>query len=276
MRKLLRVLLFVAVIASLAQSAHALYQWVDENGILHISDFPPPAKYLPKEEPPAPETPAPTPAPVKPASPPPAVPQTAPASPAPKPVPAPVTAPRTTIPAPSTRAAATAQTAPSTTVQRPASAPTATAQAVPRQPVPITAPPPTASKPSPFTREEQAAAGLIAAFLGGFMMIIIGIAVVFYVYFSLCLYKIAQKARFEAAWAAWVPILQVWPVLGSAGKPVWWFIFFFVPLINIIVGVYVWMCISENLGKSKWLGLLTLVPIANLILPGYLAFSGSD
>ena len=36
------------------------------------------------------------------------------------------------------------------------------------------------------------------------------------------------------------------------------------------------MCISENLGKDKWLGLLMLVPIANLIYLGILAFSKQD
>ncbi len=35
------------------------------------------------------------------------------------------------------------------------------------------------------------------------------------------------------------------------------------------------MCIAENMGKSKWLGLLVLVPILNIVLPGYLAFSKS-
>jgi hypothetical protein len=33
------------------------------------------------------------------------------------------------------------------------------------------------------------------------------------------------------------------------------------------------MCISENLGKNKWLGLLMLVPIVNFVWLGILAFS---
>jgi hypothetical protein len=124
--------------------------------------------------------------------------------------------------------------------------------------------------------QAQPPAGLIAALIGGFMMFFIGIAVLFYVYFSLCLYKIAQKVNFEAAWAAWVPILQLWPFVGAAGKPIWWILLLFIPLVGIIIGVYLWMSICENLGKSKWLGLLVLVPVANLVLPGYLAFSRSD
>jgi hypothetical protein len=47
----------------------------------------------------------------------------------------------------------------------------------------------------------------------------------------------------------------------------------FIPLLNIIVIVYLWMCISENLGRNKWLGLLWLVPLINLVFIGFLAFS---
>ena len=36
------------------------------------------------------------------------------------------------------------------------------------------------------------------------------------------------------------------------------------------------MCISENLGKDKWFGLLMLVPVVNLIYLGMLAFSKQD
>jgi hypothetical protein len=36
------------------------------------------------------------------------------------------------------------------------------------------------------------------------------------------------------------------------------------------------MCICENLGRNKWLGLLILVPIVSLILPGILAFSKNE
>lgn len=34
-----------------------------------------------------------------------------------------------------------------------------------------------------------------------------------------------------------------------------------------------WMAIAEKRGKPSWWGILTIVPVANLIVPGYLAFS---
>ena len=36
------------------------------------------------------------------------------------------------------------------------------------------------------------------------------------------------------------------------------------------------MCIVENLGRNKWLGLLILVPIVNLVYMGVLAFSKQE
>jgi magnesium-transporting ATPase (P-type) len=116
----------------------------------------------------------------------------------------------------------------------------------------------------------------MAAFAAGFIVVILAFVLLFFLYFSYCLYRIAKRLNREEAWAAWVPILQLWPLVTAAGKPVWWTILLFIPLVNAVLSVYLWMCISENIGKSKWLGLLMLVPLANLVLPGYLAFSRSD
>ena len=100
--------------------------------------------------------------------------------------------------------------------------------------------------------------------------------IVGYLYFSLCLYFIARKLNVSNAWIAWVPLFQIMTLLESASRPLWWALLFFVPIVNLIVPIYLWMCISENLGKNKWLGLLMLAPIANLIYLGMLAFSKQD
>jgi hypothetical protein len=34
-----------------------------------------------------------------------------------------------------------------------------------------------------------------------------------------------------------------------------------------------WMAISEARGKPNWWGILTIVPILNFVVPGYLAWS---
>ncbi len=119
------------------------------------------------------------------------------------------------------------------------------------------------------------AAGM-AALAGGFLLIALVIGLAFYIYYSLCMYLIAKKLNVAEAWMSWVPILNLWPFLSSAGKPCWWVLLLFIPLVNVIVMIYLWMCICENLGRNKWLGLLILVPIVNMILPGILAFSKNE
>ena len=101
---------------------------------------------------------------------------------------------------------------------------------------------------------------------------IIGIAI--YVYLAFCLQTIARKTNTEKGWLAWIPIANVYLMCKIAGKPGWWLVFFFIPIANVVFGVIVWMGIAEARDKNKWLGILMIVPIANLVVPGYLAFFG--
>ncbi|HYA12483.1 MAG TPA: DUF5684 domain-containing protein [Thermodesulfovibrionales bacterium] len=114
--------------------------------------------------------------------------------------------------------------------------------------------------------------GLLAGF--GIMLIILEIAL--YIYFCLCLFFIAKKLDVPAPWIAWIPLIQLWTVVSSANKPWWWVLLLLVPIVNIIVGIYLWVCITENLGRNKWLGLLMLVPIVNFVFLGILAFSKTE
>ena len=94
-----------------------------------------------------------------------------------------------------------------------------------------------------------------------------------YVYLGLTLHFIANKTGTQDAWMAWVPILNVYLMCRIAGKPGWWVVLFFIPIVNIIMSVLVWMGIAEARNKPAWLGVLMLVPIANLVIPAHLAFS---
>lgn len=119
------------------------------------------------------------------------------------------------------------------------------------------------------------------ALIGKFGILIAALGILFYIYFSLCLYKIAGKLDVSAAWTAWVPLVQIWTIVAAAGKPWWWLLIlvlsaiipFAGPIISGIVSIYLWVCITENLGRNKWLGLLMIVPLVNLVWPGILAFS---
>ena len=87
---------------------------------------------------------------------------------------------------------------------------------------------------------------------------------------------IAKKLGVSAPWIAFIPLVQIWTVVSCAGKPWWWILLLFIPLVNIYCGIVIWLSITENMGKNKWLGLLMLLPIVNFVFIGYLAFSKTE
>jgi len=117
-----------------------------------------------------------------------------------------------------------------------------------------------------YQQMEPAAAAAIRIIY--FIVFVVG-----YVYFAICLMKIAKKTDTENGWFAWIPILNVFLMLMIAKKPLWWFILMLIPIVNWIIGIIVWMAIAGARGKPNWIGILMIVPFVNVIIPGYLAFS---
>jgi ribosomal protein S27AE len=113
--------------------------------------------------------------------------------------------------------------------------------------------------------------GVFFGFLAFFFWF--SIMAAFYVYSSLALMLIAKKTNTPNSWMAWIPVLNFYLMVKIAQKSLIWFIMFFLPFLNIVAMVLVWGEISEKRGKPAWFGLLMLVPVANLILIGVLAFS---
>jgi hypothetical protein len=154
------------------------------------------------------------------------------------------------------------------------SAPPETAKVAP----PMRTQPPTVLPAFPKAKEfipgrfPQMLTGLMAGL--GMVFLVIGIAV--YLYSCLCIFIIAKKLNVPAPWTAWIPLVQLWTIVSSAGKPGWWVILLIIPIVGAIVYFYIWICITENLGKNKWLGLLMLLPVINLIFMGMLAFSKTE
>lgn len=94
-----------------------------------------------------------------------------------------------------------------------------------------------------------------------------------YVWFALCLHIIAKKTNTPNPWLAWIPIANIYLMCKVAGKPGWWTILFFIPLVNIVFTIIVWMGIAEARHQPSWLGILMIIPFVNFIIPGILAFS---
>jgi hypothetical protein len=96
---------------------------------------------------------------------------------------------------------------------------------------------------------------------------------IIYVYYAICLMVIANKTGTHNSWLAWIPIANIYLMCKVAGKPGWWVILFFIPFVNIVIAIIVWMKIAEARKKPGWLGILMIIPFVNLIIPGYLAFA---
>jgi hypothetical protein len=120
----------------------------------------------------------------------------------------------------------------------------------------------------------EAAIGALALFSGIFLTMLV-LAVIVYIIVALSLMRIAKRTNTENAWFAWIPILNLILMLQIAKRPMWWLIFFLVPIINI-VGVVLqfvlWIDIAKALGKSAVLGFFAgIIPI---IFVPLIAFSG--
>ena len=67
-------------------------------------------------------------------------------------------------------------------------------------------------------------------------------------------WKVFVKAG-KPGWAAIIPIYNVIVLLEIAGKPLWWILLFFIPLVNIVMGIIVSIAIAKNFGKSDAFGI---------------------
>lgn len=121
------------------------------------------------------------------------------------------------------------------------------------------------------------AAGGIALFAGGVFLFVILFILVIYVLMAISLMKIANRTGTPNAWFAWIPILNLVLMLQIADRPMWWLIFWLVPIVNIagiVLNFVIWIDIAKKLGKSAIWGILAILIL--IIFMPYLAFSKSD
>jgi hypothetical protein len=108
---------------------------------------------------------------------------------------------------------------------------------------------------------------------GPYFAIVLVIGLLVYAFCAYCLMVIANKTNTPNGWFAWIPILNYVLLLQIAKKPVWWFLLFFVPLVNFVILIMVMVAVCQARGKSGWLVLGLFIPLVNFGVLGYLAFS---
>ncbi len=65
------------------------------------------------------------------------------------------------------------------------------------------------------------------------------------------LWKVFQKAG-KPGWASIIPIYNIVVLLEMTGKPIWWVILMFIPIVNIAVGIVLWYSVSQSFGRDAW------------------------
>ena len=78
--------------------------------------------------------------------------------------------------------------------------------------------------------------------------IIIGVSIA--VLEIVALWFIFEKAK-EPGWAAIIPIYNVLMAIKVAGKPWWFFLLLFIPIVNIVIYIIILNGLSRNFGKDE-------------------------
>lgn len=185
--------------------------------------------------------PAETVAPVVPATPPVAAAQANPATPTTPQTATPPAAVSTTAPAP----AASPKDAPTAAVSTPAPAPAP-------QPAPAAT-----AKPRPAPRPTPEPGVVIPQFATGAattgVLIALAALAAFLLLLLVSFWKVFTKAG-QAGWKSLIPIYNVIVMLEIADCPLWWFLMFMIPVINLFFIVVMYIKLAERFGKGVLFG----------------------
>lgn len=80
----------------------------------------------------------------------------------------------------------------------------------------------------------------------------------------IAMWKIFQKAG-QPGWAAIIPVYNIYILLKIVGKPTWWLLLLFIPLVNIVIGIWITNMLSKSFGKDEAF-------TAGLILLGFIFY----
>ena len=72
----------------------------------------------------------------------------------------------------------------------------------------------------------------------------------------------------KPGWGAIIPFYNTYLLCKIAGRPGWWLILFFIPIVNIVIAIIVCLGIAENFGHGAGYGILLFffAPIMFLVL----------
>ncbi len=113
---------------------------------------------------------------------------------------------------------------------------------------------------------------------GSGLGIVFIIEIIIAIIMIVAMWKIFTKAG-KPGWASIIPFYNLYVLLEIAGKPGWWLILFFIPVVNLIIGIIAMVGLAANFGKGAGfvLGLIFLPFIFYPILAfGNIEYQGTQ
>ena len=104
----------------------------------------------------------------------------------------------------------------------------------------------------------------VMAFMAAYFLVILVVGIIMVV----ALWKVFTKAG-RPGWGALIPLYNTYLLIETSGKPGWWLILLFVPVVNVVVLIIVMLALAEAFGKSTVFaifGLVLFTPIGMLML----------
>ena len=87
------------------------------------------------------------------------------------------------------------------------------------------------------------------------------------------MWKVFTKAG-KPGWASIIPIYNMVVLLDIAGKPVWWIILFFIPIVNLIFAILTYVGLADRFGKGG--GFAVGLILLGIIFFPILGFGGAQ
>jgi len=82
-------------------------------------------------------------------------------------------------------------------------------------------------------------------------------------------WRVFTKAG-QPGWAAIVPLYNGYVLLKVVGRPGWWLVLFFIPVVGIVVGIIVALDLAKSFGKGGGFAvLLILLPVIGYPMLGF-------
>lgn len=64
------------------------------------------------------------------------------------------------------------------------------------------------------------------------------------------MWRVFEKAK-QPGWAAIIPIYNIYIMTRIAGKPGYWTLLIFIPIVNIVIAIWLYNMISKSFGKDE-------------------------